>query len=92
MEVSYIGYALKKIENIEVQASQTTTLNVALEESTSNVLNQVEVKGQLSRETETALLAAQKKGVVFNFQLTDLIPGSCSGNRTSLSGCGLIKD
>ena len=31
------------------------------------------------------LLAAQKKGVVFNFQLTDLVPGSCSGNRTSLS-------
>lgn len=63
VEVSYIGYTVKKVENVEVKANQTTTLNVALEESNSNVLNQVEVKGQLSRETETALLAAQKNAV-----------------------------
>jgi hypothetical protein len=63
VEVSYVGYTAKKIENVEVRADQTTTLNVILEESNSNVLNQVEVKGQLSRETETALLAAQKNAI-----------------------------
>lgn len=31
------------------------------------------------------LIAAKKKGIVFNFHLDDLVPGSCSGNRTSLS-------
>lgn len=31
------------------------------------------------------LIAAQKKGVALNFHLDDLVPGSCSGNRTSLS-------
>ena len=31
------------------------------------------------------LIAAQKKGIAFSFHLDDLVAGSCSGNRTSLS-------
>lgn len=63
IEVSYYTYTTKSITAIEVNEGTTTTLNVALEETTSQVLNQVVVRGQAGRETEAALLAQQKNAV-----------------------------
>jgi len=63
IEVSYYTYTTKSIAAIDVTEGSTTTVNVALEETTSQVLNQVVVRGQAGRETETALLAQQKNAV-----------------------------
>lgn len=63
IEVSYYTYTTKSITAIDVNDNGTTTVNVALEETTSQVLNQVVVRGQAGRESETALLAQQKNAV-----------------------------
>ena len=43
LEVSYIGYTIKSITAIEVKDGNTTSVNVTLEESQSQTLNQVVV-------------------------------------------------
>lgn len=63
IEVSYIGYTTKKTADVDVKANQTTQLNVSLQESNSQTLNQVEIRTQVSKETETALLLQQKNAV-----------------------------
>lgn len=63
IEASYVGYATKEVPAVEVNGGGTTTLNLALDESNSQKLSDVQVKGQASRETETALLALQKNAV-----------------------------
>jgi len=63
IEASYVGYATKEVPAVEVTGGITTTLNLALEESNSQKLADVQVKGQASRESETALLSLQKNAV-----------------------------
>lgn len=63
IEASYVGYANKEVPAVEVTGGATTTLNLALEESNSQKLADVQVKGQASRETETALLSLQKNAI-----------------------------
>lgn len=60
LEASYVGYATKSITNVFVKAANTTVLDLALDESVNQKLNEVVVKGQSSRETETAILLSQK--------------------------------
>ena len=59
IEVSYVSYTSKSITDIEVKDGATTNVNVILDEAGST-LNQVVIKGQVNRETETALLSSQK--------------------------------
>ena len=59
IEVSYVSYTTKNITEIEVREGSTSTVNIILEEAGST-LNQVVIKGQVNRETETALLSIQK--------------------------------
>ncbi|RZL37024.1 MAG: TonB-dependent receptor, partial [Pedobacter sp.] len=59
LEVSYVSYTTKTITEVEVKDGGTTMVNIILEEAGST-LNQVVIKGQVNRETETALLAIQK--------------------------------
>lgn len=63
IEASYVGYATKEVPAVEVNGGGTTTLNLALDESNSQKLADVQVKGQASRETETALLSLQKNAI-----------------------------
>lgn len=60
LEVSYVGYSTKNIADVEVKGGNATVLNITLEESNNQKLNEVVVKGQASRETETAILLNQK--------------------------------
>ncbi|MDQ0967425.1 outer membrane receptor protein involved in Fe transport [Flavobacterium sp. W4I14] len=63
IEASYVGYATKEVSAVEINGGGTTTLNLALDESNSQKLSDVQVKGQASRETETALLSLQKNAI-----------------------------
>jgi outer membrane receptor protein involved in Fe transport len=60
IEVSYYTYTTKSVTEIDVKDGNTTTVNVALDETNSQVLNQVVVRGQVNRETETSVLLGQK--------------------------------
>lgn len=57
--VSYIGYADKKISNVEVKADATTEVNVTMEIGT-NELNEVEIVDFKKTNTETAVLLEMK--------------------------------
>ena len=60
LEVSYIGYAKKNITDIEVKDGFATSVNVILEESNSQTLNQVVITSSVKQESVNALYAAQK--------------------------------
>jgi TonB-dependent receptor len=59
LEISYVSYLPTTVKLVEVQATATTTLNVALEES-SSTLNQVVIAGKANKESSQALLAERK--------------------------------
>lgn len=60
--VTYISYQKKLITNVEVKAKDVTIINTALEEATKE-LKEVVIKGELKKETASALLIQQKKNV-----------------------------
>ncbi|RWU08456.1 TonB-dependent receptor [Pedobacter chitinilyticus] len=60
IEVSYISYATKKIADVEVKSGTVTTLNLTLEESSSQTLNQVVITGNYKQESVNSLLLQQK--------------------------------
>jgi len=63
IEASYVGYATKEVPAVEVNGGGTTTLNLSLEESNSQKLADVQVKGVAGKESETALLSLQKNAI-----------------------------
>lgn len=63
LEVSYITYASRTVANIEVKSGATTTLNINLEESGTN-LNQVVISGTANKESATALNLERKNATV----------------------------
>ena len=63
IEVSYYTYTTKGITEIEVKDGEVTSINVLLEESTSQTLNQVVVTANVRKETVAALYAQQKSSV-----------------------------
>ncbi len=65
LEVSYVGYATKKITDIEVKSNETTALNVILEEA-GNLLNQVTITASFKQESVNALYAQQKNSSVIS--------------------------
>ncbi|WP_443939835.1 TonB-dependent receptor domain-containing protein [Pedobacter sp. MW01-1-1] len=59
IEASYLGYTSRELP-VEVKSGATVTLNIVLEESNSQKLDEVKITGTASKETETALLSQQK--------------------------------
>jgi len=62
VEYSYVSYKTEK-RSVKLGADETMTLNVALSSNTQN-LKEVTVKGQAKKNTETALLTAQRQSLV----------------------------
>ncbi len=62
IEFSFIGYETKEIENIIVNADQTTTLNTSLGSSAAQ-LDDVIIRTTIKKESETAILLEQKNAV-----------------------------
>lgn len=58
--VSYVSYTTKKITNIKVLPNDVTVVNVLLDASTSQDLQEVEVVVTLNKENNTALVLQQK--------------------------------
>lgn len=73
----YIGYTGKEISDVEVNGSKNTILSLILEESNSQNLNEVVIKGSFKKETVNALYAAQKNRAVISDGISsDLIKRS----------------
>lgn len=60
IEASYVGYTTKSITDIAVKDNGTTVVEVILEESNSQKLNEVVVTGVVGKESQTAILMSQK--------------------------------
>jgi outer membrane receptor protein involved in Fe transport len=65
LEVSYVGYAIKKVTDIEVKGNEATSLNIILEEA-GNLLNQVTITASFKQESVNALYAQQKNSAVIS--------------------------
>ncbi|WP_266203900.1 TonB-dependent receptor [Pontibacter kalidii] len=63
LEVNSLSYMPKTLTNITVTAGKTTTVNVAMEQSTAQ-LSEVTITAKGNRETEQILLLDQKKAVI----------------------------
>lgn len=60
LEASYVGYTTKNIADVEVKNGGSTVVEVILEESNSQKLNEVVVTGVAGKESQTAILMSQK--------------------------------
>ena len=63
LQISYIGYAVKNVTEIEVKEGVVTPLNIVLEESTSQTLNQVVITSTAKQESVNNLYLKQKTNV-----------------------------
>lgn len=61
--VSYISYDTKKLTGIEVKANDVTNVNVPLETSSSQNLQEVTVTVEIAKENTAALVLMQKNNV-----------------------------
>ncbi|MFA6277873.1 MAG: TonB-dependent receptor, partial [Pedobacter sp.] len=66
LEVSYIGYSSKLVTDVEVKDKETTSLNIILEESAANTLNQVVITASFKQESVNSLYAQQKNSAVIS--------------------------
>ena len=83
--VSYVGYATKEIAGVEVVTNGPTTLNVSLDLSTGNKLNEVIVKTEARRENVSALLNVRRNSaVVSDFISADMIRRSPDKNTSDV--------
>lgn len=57
---TYLGYATKKVSDIDVKANETATLDVVMEEAASAVLAEVIITTSARQESVNSLYAAQK--------------------------------
>lgn len=62
--VSYLGYADKTVEDIEVKTGEATTIDLALEEAASTTIAEVVITAKASRESQSALTILQKNSPV----------------------------
>ncbi|MCX3263453.1 TonB-dependent receptor [Pedobacter agri] len=63
IEASYVGYTTKEVLGVEVAGGVNTALNIVLDESNSQTLGDVQVRGVAGKESETALLSMQKNAI-----------------------------
>lgn len=66
IEVSYVGYSTKKVTDVEVKSGITTSLNVVMEEASSQTLNQVVITANFKQESINSLYALQKNSSVIS--------------------------
>lgn len=66
IEVSYVSYATKKITDVEVKSGTVTSLNVVMEEATSQTLKQVVITGSFKQESVNSLYAQQKNSALIS--------------------------
>jgi hypothetical protein len=60
---SYIGYQSKSIAEVVVGPGKVVNLDVVMEESSGQVLNEVVIQGSFQRESVNALFAQQKNSI-----------------------------
>jgi TonB-dependent receptor len=60
IEVSYVGYTSKRISDVEILENAVTPLNVVLEESSANNLNEIVITSKANQESVNTLYANQK--------------------------------
>ncbi|MEI6019502.1 MAG: TonB-dependent receptor [Bacteroidota bacterium] len=58
--ISYVSYTTKKIMDVKVTANESSDINVMLEQSSAQDLQEVEVVVTLNKENNTALVLQQK--------------------------------
>jgi len=63
LEVSYVGYLTQTITDIEIKENAVTPLNVVLEESKDNNLQEVKITFKASQESVNNLYANQKSSI-----------------------------
>ncbi|WP_293299065.1 TonB-dependent receptor [Pedobacter sp. UBA4863] len=63
IEISYVSYATKKITDVEVKAGAVTTLNVVMEEASSQTLQTVTITASVKQESVNTLYLKQKTNV-----------------------------
>lgn len=62
IEASYVGYTTKSIADVEVKGG-ATVVDIIIEDSNSQKLNEVVVTGVAGKESQTAVLMSQKNAV-----------------------------
>lgn len=63
VELKYIGYQTKNIEEVTVKDGQVTTVNSILSEASGNTLEEVVVTATLKKESVNALYVMQKNSI-----------------------------
>ena len=66
IEVSYIGYGTKEITDVQVKQNSITPLNVVLEESASQKLDEVVIQASYGQATTDALYSRQKSNAAIS--------------------------
>ena len=61
--ITYLSYADKKIEEVEVKAGSMTTMDIAMEEASAQ-LAEIVVKAKAVRNSENSVMALQKKSAM----------------------------
>lgn len=84
---TYIGYADKNVENVEVKAGETVTLNVSLDLAT-NELAEVQVMDFKKTNTETAVLLEMKNAN----QIASGISSQQIGKTTDRDAAQVVKE
>lgn len=84
--ITYIGYAVKTIENVKVDSNQTTTLNIELELE-SNELAEVQVMDFKKTNSETAVLLEMKNAN----QISSGISSQQIGKTTDRDAAQVVK-
>ncbi len=63
LEFSYVGYGTKQISDVEIKNNEITSLDIILDNSEGNVLEQVVIRGTYKKESIGALYAQQKNSI-----------------------------
>ncbi len=63
IQASYVGYATKNVTEVEIKGNTATTVNVIMEESNSQSLNEVIITSKASKESVNTLYANQKNSI-----------------------------
>lgn len=66
LQVSYVGYSTKEISDVDVTGGKAVTLNVILEESSAQKLNDVVIRATFKQESVNSLYAKQKNSAVIS--------------------------
>jgi outer membrane receptor protein involved in Fe transport len=70
VEASYIGYSTKRITDIEVKPGAAVIVNLVMEDSNSQKLNEVVITASVKQESVNALYASQKNSARISSGIT----------------------